>query len=304
MWPYASEAEAIRDVLRLSRGMSYKNALADLPFGGGKSVIIGDPRTNKTVGMMRAMGRAVERLGGRYIIAEDVGTNVHDMDVVSSQTSHVAGLRDRSGDPSPATAYGVFVGIDEAVRRTLRRDSLEGVRVSVQGLGHVGHELCTLLAKAGVNLFVTDIRPENMRTALEEFGAVPVNAGSIYDLDVDVFAPCALGAVINDETIPRLNTSIIAGSANNQLAEERHGIELARRGILWCPDYLINSGGVINISHEMNGSYDRTTAFEQVGRIRDTLSKVMDIADHEGISTSMAADRLAEQRLRRHGQQL
>jgi len=300
MWAYAGENDAIRDVLRLSRGMTYKNAMADLPFGGGKSVIIGDARSMKTPELMAAMGRAVERLAGRYIIAEDVGTSVEDMAVVRTVTSHVAGLKEGgSGDPSPATAHGVFMGIRAAVGYKMRRNSLDGLRVNVQGLGHVGLHLCRQLADEGARLAVADIRREHVEEAVDSFGATPIDPDSIYDVEADVFAPCALGAVINDDTLPRLRVSVVAGSANNQLAENRHGAALAARGILYAPDYVINAGGVINISHELDGGgYDRETAFAHVGRIHDTLLTIFSRADQDGLPTNVAADRIAEERFR------
>jgi leucine dehydrogenase len=301
MWAYADERSAINDVLRLSRGMTYKNALADLPRGGGKSVIIGDARTAKTPALMAAMGRAVEALGGRYIVAEDVGTTVEDMEIVRRHTRHVAGLAQGGGDPSPATAYGVFSGIRAAVAHKLGRTSLDGVRVAVQGLGHVGQNLCRHLAGEGAKLYVTDIWPDNVARVVEEFGATAVAPEAIYDVEADVFSPCALGAVINDDTLPRLAVSIVAGAANNQLAEDRHGAELARRGILYAPDYVINAGGVINISHEqMPGGYDRERAFQHVARIHDTLMLVMERAERDGVPTNTAADRIARERFRPH----
>lgn len=301
MWNYASEDLAVRDVLRLSRGMTYKNALADLPFGGGKSVIIGDSRAHKTPELMAAMGRAVDRLAGRYIIAEDVGTSVEDMAIVHGVTRHVAGLRDGSGDPSPATARGVFMGIRAAVDHRLRRNSLDGLRVNVQGLGHVGWDLCRQLAGEGARLAVSDIRRDTVERAVETFGATPVDAEQIFDVEADVFAPCALGAVIDDSTLPRLRVAVVAGSANNQLAESRHGAELARRGILYAPDFVINAGGVINISYEFGRDgkgYDRAAAFAHVDRIHDTLLTIFQRADAEGIPTNIAADRIAEERFR------
>jgi leucine dehydrogenase len=302
MWAYASEGDAVRDALRLSRGMTYKNALADLPFGGGKSVIIGDARSQKSPELMAAMGRAVDRLAGRYIIAEDVGTSVEDMAVVRNITRHVAGLKDGgSGDPSPATARGVFMGIRAAVDYRLRRNSLDGLRVVVQGLGNVGWDLCRQLADEGVRLSVSDIRQDHVERAVETFGAAPIDTDSIFDVEADVFAPCALGAVINDNTLPRLKVAVVAGSSNNQLAEDRHGALLAERGILYAPDYVINAGGVINISHEFGPSgtgYDRTTAFAHVDRIHDTLMTIFKRADADGVPTNVAADRIAEERFK------
>lgn len=299
LWNYASEEEAIRDVLRLSRGMTYKNALAGLPLGGGKSVIIGDPATPKTPALMTAMGRAVHRLGGRYVIAEDVGTSVEDMEAIRRATPHVAGVENGGGDPSPLTAFGVFQGIRAAVRHKLGRRDLEGVRVAVQGLGHVGEHLCRHLAEAGARLFVTDIRPENIDRIVNRHGAVPIRPDEIYGLDVDVYAPCALGATVNDETLPRLKATIVAGAANNQLSEDRHGTELARRGILYAPDYVINAGGVINISYELDGrSYDRDKAYEHTGRIYGTAMEIFERAARAGMPTNIAADRMAEERFK------
>jgi leucine dehydrogenase len=302
MWPYAGEADAVRDVLRLSRGMTYKNALAGLPLGGGKAVVIGDPRTAKSPALLRALGRAVDRLGGRYIIAEDVGTSVEDMAVVRGATTHVAGLAEGgSGDPSPATAFGVFVGIRAAVRHRMQRDDLAGVHVAVQGLGHVGWHLCRLLAEAGARLSITDIRREVIDRAAFAFNATPVEPAAITTVEADIFAPCALGAVIDDRTLPALKVAIVAGSANNQLAEDRHGEELARRGILYAPDYVINAGGVINISHEFDpGGYDRDRAFRHIAGIGDTLRTIFTRADQERMPTNRMADRVAEERFRPH----
>jgi leucine dehydrogenase len=298
-WNYAAEQEAVRDVLRLSRGMTYKNAMAGLPLGGGKSVIIGDASKIKTPALMTAMGRAVDRLGGRYIIAEDVGTTVEDMEAIRLATSHVAGVATGGGDPSPLTAYGVFQGIRAAVEHRLGRRDLEGIKVAVQGLGHVGEHLCRHLAESGARLFVTDIRPENVERIVARHGAVPVRPDEIYGLDVDVYAPCALGATINDETVPRLKAAIVAGAANNQLAEDRHGAELARRGILYAPDYVINAGGVINILYELDGGrYDRDKAYEHTGRIHETAMEIFEKAAREGVPTNFAADRIAEERFR------
>lgn len=298
MWPYGSEEEAVTDALRLSRGMSYKSALAGLPFGGGKSVIIGDPSTDKSEALWQAMGRFVESLGGQYIIAEDVGTSPADMEIVRQETTHVAGIAEGgSGDPSPATAWGVFVGIKAAVHAKLGRDDLKGIGVAVQGLGHVGYELCQMLAAAGVVLYVADLDRTQLAKAGKEFGATIVDPNAVYDLDVDVFAPCALGAVINDDTIPRLRASIIAGSANNQLAEPRHGVALTKAGILYAPDYAINAGGIINIANE-GPDYSREHAFGQVARIYDTLLEIFAYAQSGGIATDVAAGRLAAQRLK------
>ena len=299
MWPYDSEDEALTDALRLSRGMTYKSALAGLAYGGGKSVVIGDPRRDKSPALFRALGRSVETLGGRYIVAEDVGISVEDVEIMARGTRHVAGVRARgAGDPSPATAYGVLMGIRAAVAHRLGRDSLQGVRVAVQGLGHVGRALCGLLAKEGAALVVTDIHSGTVREVVAELGARAVAPEAIYEAEVEVFAPCALGAVLNDDTIARLHAPVVAGSANNQLAQPRHGAELRRRGILYAPDYVINAGGVIYISHE-GAAFNRARALAHVAEIRDTLAEIFRRADQAGLATSEAADRLAEERFRK-----
>ena len=295
MWDYATEEEAVVDVLRLSRGMTYKNALANLPYGGGKSVIIGDAKKIKTAAMMRAMGRMVERLSGTYIIAEDVGTNPDDMTEIRRGTEHVKGVKGHGGDPSPATAYGVFSGIKASVLHKLGKESLHGVRVAVQGLGHVGYDLANQLRAAGADLVVTDIDRAALDRAARELGAEVVALDAIYDADVDVYAPCALGATVNSETIPRLKASIVAGSANNQLATDADGDALAARGILYAPDYVINAGGVIHIYHE-GPDYDHQRAFAHVGGIGDVLAEIYTLADRDGLATYTAADRLAEQK--------
>jgi leucine dehydrogenase len=295
MWSYASEEEAIADVLRLSRGMTYKNALANLPWGGGKSVIIGDSKTDKTPALMQAMGVAVERLGGRYTVAEDVGTNPDDMVEVNKHTDHVRGVKGKGFDPSPATAFGCFVGIKASVTERLGRSDLKGLRVAVQGLGHVGYDLAQQLRDAGAELVVSDINEGAVAKAAAELGAKAVGLDEIYGQDVDVFAPCALGATINDETIPQLKARVVAGSANNQLAEDRHGQALADRGILYAPDYVINAGGVIHIYHE-GPDYDKQAAFAHVGRIAETLEEIYARSRSAGIPTHEAADRIAEER--------
>lgn len=299
MWPYATEDEALTDALRLARGMTYKSALADLPYGGGKSVIIGDSHTMKSEALFLAMGRFVDSLGGRYVVAEDVGISVDDVDIMARATRHVAGTHAGGGDPSPATAYGVFMGIRAAMAHASNSDTLKGVHVAVQGLGHVGYHVCRYLVEAGARLTVSDIDADAVARAGQEFSAQTVAPEAIYDVAADVFAPCALGAVINDQTIPRLKARIIAGSANNQLAEPRHGVELARRKILYAPDYVINAGGVIYISHE-GPSFDETQALAHVARIHDTLGQIFTRAGQQGIPTSEAADRLAQDRLRGH----
>ncbi|HEY8552862.1 MAG TPA: Glu/Leu/Phe/Val dehydrogenase dimerization domain-containing protein [Thermaerobacter sp.] len=299
MWPYASEEDALVDVLRLSRGMTYKHAAMGLNFGGGKSVIIGDPRRDKSEMLFRAFGQFVDSLGGRYITAEDVGTGTEDMAYIAMETRHVVGLPGRSGDPSPATAYGVFRGMKACLGEAFGDESFQGRVVAIQGLGHVGAHLARLLHEAGARLVVTDIDPERAQRVAAEFGAQVVPPDAIYDVECDVFAPCALGAILNDETIPRLRCRIVAGSANNQLAEPRHGAELARRGILYAPDYVINGGGVIHVADEYApGGYDRDRAFARVATIYDKIKAILAMAREQGITTAEAADRLAEQRIR------
>ena len=298
MWPYATEEDAIVDALRLARGMTYKNAAMGLNFGGGKSVIIGDPRRDKSEMLFRAFGQFVDSLGGRYITAEDVGTAAEDMAYVAMETRHVVGLPGRSGDPSPATAYGVFRGIKACLGEAFGDESFQGRVVAIQGLGHVGAQLARLLHEAGARLVVTDIDPERAQRVAAEFGAQVVPPEAIYDVECDVFAPCALGAILNDDTIPRLRCRIVAGSANNQLAEPRHGEELARRGILYAPDYVINGGGVIHVADEYTpGGYDRDRAYARVATIYDKVKAILTMAREQGITTAEAADRLAEQRI-------
>ncbi len=298
-WPYESEDEALTDVLRLSRGMTYKSALAGLDYGGGKSVIIGDSRRDKTPALFRALGRFIETLGGRYIVAEDVGIDVEDVEAMARETDHVAGIPSRgAGDPSPATAYGVYMGIRAAVQHRLGHDEICGLKVAVQGLGHVGAELCRLLARDGAGLIVSDIHEASVARVVAELGAEAVEPDAIYEAEADVFAPCALGAIINTETIARLGSPIVAGSANNQLAEPDDGRELRRRAILYAPDYVINAGGIIYLSHEGPG-FQHNRAVARVAGIHDTLLEIFRRADAERVPTSEAADRMAEERFRK-----
>ncbi len=298
MWPYRDERAAVTDVLRLSRGMTYKSALAGLPFGGGKSVIIGDPRHDKSEALFRAMGRFVEALGGRYTVAEDVGISVADVEVMARETRFAAGLSAGSGDPSLATAYGVYMGIRAAVKHRLDRDGLAGLSVAVQGAGSVGYHLCRHLADDGAEVLVADIDRDRVERAARDAGARALAPKEVVGAPVDVFAPCALGGVIDDLAVERLQARIVAGAANNQLAEPRHGEALRRRGILYAPDYVINAGGIINISHEGPG-YDRAKAFAHVALIHDTLLAIFARADQQAVPTSEAADRLAEERFSR-----
>jgi leucine dehydrogenase len=295
-WNYASDEEALVDALRLSRGMTYKAAVAGLNLGGGKSVILGDPKVTRREMIFRAHGRFVESLGGRYITAEDVGTSVSDMDYVNMETEHVTGLPGTSGDPSPVTAYGVYRGIKAAAHAKYGSDDLTGKTVAVQGLGHVGYYLCRHLSNDGARLVVTDIDQERVRRVVDEFGAEAVRPDAIYGVDADIYAPSALGATINDETLPELKVQIVAGAANNVLKEERHGDELHRRGILYAPDYVINAGGLINVYGELKG-WSSEQAMRKAGEIYATLVQLFDLAREEGIPTYRAADRIAEQRI-------
>ena len=295
-WNYASDEEAFIDALRLSRGMTYKAAVAGLNLGGGKSVILGDPRTTRREEIFRAHGRFVESLKGRYITAEDVGTSVADMDYVHMETEHVTGRGDTSGDPSPVTAFGTYRGIKATALEKLGSDELRGMRVAVQGLGHVGYYLCQYLAGEGAQLVVTDIDEERVQRVVQEFGAEPVAPDAIYDVEAEVYAPCALGATVNDQTLGRLRVQVVAGAANNVLAEERHGDALHERGILYAPDYVINAGGLINVYGELQG-WTPERSMRKAGEIYGTLLDIYDLAKERGIPTYEAADRLAERRI-------
>lgn len=297
MWNYANSSEALTDVLRLSQGMTYKNAMVDVPFGGGKSVIIGDPKTQKTPELFRAYGRFVESLGGDYICAEDVGTSPKDMEFVAEHTSHVLGRGCTSGDPSPFTALGVFLGIKAAVTYKLKRDSLKGIRVAVQGLGHVGWHLCQQLHAAGAQLWVCDLNDTLTQKAQNDWDATVTTLDDIYQQPVDVFAPCALGAVLNSDTIPQLKAQIVAGSANNQLDTRVDDQRLADAGILYAPDYVINAGGVINVSLERK-QYNPDIAREQIKQISKSLTHIFIRADQEKRPTGEVADILAREHLK------
>jgi leucine dehydrogenase len=297
VWPYASTEEALKDVLRLSRGMTYKSAVAGLNLGGGKAVIIADPKRRDRESLFRAHGRFVETLGGRYITAEDVGTSPTDMEFVKRETKHVAGLLNLSGDPSPVTGYGVYVGMKACAKERWGKDSLAGKTVAVQGAGKVAYYLMKHLREEGAKIITCDIDQEKVNRVVEEFGATGVAVDAIYDAKADIFAPCALGAIINDDTIPRLQVEIVAGGANNQLAETRHGLELEKRKILYGPDYVINGGGVVNVFGELQGwTMDR--AKRKAQEIYDTMLRVFAIASRDKIPSFEAADRLAEERLR------
>lgn len=299
MWMYDSEAEAINDALRLARGMTYKNAAAGLNLGGGKAVIIGDPNKDKNEEMFRAFGRFIQGLNGRYITAEDVGTTVEDMDLIYEETNFVTGISPAfgsSGNPSPVTAYGCYVGMKAAVNEAFGSDSVEGKTVAVQGVGNVAFELCRHLHEEGAKLIVTDINKEAVNRAVEAFDAKAVDPNEIYGVEADIFAPCALGAIINDDTIPMLKVKVIAGSANNQLKEPRHGDIIHEKGIVYAPDYVLNAGGVINVADELLG-YNQERALKKVETIYNNVEKVINISKRDKIPTYMAADRMAEERI-------
>ena len=295
-WQYATDQEAITDALRLSRGMTYKNAVAGLHLGGGKSIIIGDNKIKDREKIFRAHGRFVESLGGRYITAEDVGTSTKDMSYVQMETKHVAGLAGKSGDPSPVTAHGVFRAVQASANRKWGTDSLEGKTVAIQGCGSVGTYLAKELHAAGAKLIVSDIDSAKAARVAQLTGAKIVEGDAIFTADADIFSPCALGGIINDTTIPKLKVEIVAGGANNQLLEERHGDALQAKGILYAPDYVANAGGVINVYGEVVG-WDEQRALDKAEDIYDTILKVFDIAEAKHIPTYEAADRLAELRL-------
>ncbi|WP_421792205.1 Leu/Phe/Val dehydrogenase [Hyphobacterium sp.] len=297
-WTYESSADALNDALRLSQGMSYKNVMADLPIGGGKSVIMKPAGAFDREALFEAFGRAVESLNGHYITAEDVGVSPVDMVSVRKQTRHVTGLPEASGDPSPVTAEGVFRGIRACVRRATGSDDLSGIRVAVQGAaGHVGTYLCGHLHKAGAQIFVADMNVDALEKHKAEFGAVIVDKDNIYDQVVDVFAPCALGSIINPETIDRLKVRVVAGAANNQLAMLEMGAELQRRGILYAPDYVINAGGIINVTGEIRGDYDTAWVQQKLVNLEATLGEILDRAENEGRPSNVIADEMARARL-------
>jgi leucine dehydrogenase len=295
-WNYRNEHEAITDALRLARGMTYKAAVAGLNLGGGKAVIIGDPKTRIREMIFRAHGRFVDSLKGRYITAEDVGTSVEDMSFVQMETEYVSGVAGRSGDPSPVTAFGTYSGIKACAHVRYGDDSLEGKSIAVQGCGHVGYHLCGYLAAEGARLIVTDIDEAKVRRVVEDFKTRAVAPDEIYNVDANIFAPCALGAVVNDRTLPRFRFDIIAGAANNQLEEERHGDILEERGILYAPDYVINAGGLINVYGELS-EWTPDRAKRKAGEIYETLRQLFELARDQGIPTYLAADRLAERRI-------
>jgi leucine dehydrogenase len=300
-YPYSSEDAAVEDVLRLAKGMTYKAAAAGLDLGGGKGVIIGDPQRDKSEELFRAYGRFVDALGGRYITAEDVGTAREDMDVVRRETRWVTGVSEvygGSGDPSPVTAHGVIQGIKAVAMELWNTAELGGRRFAVQGVGKVGYNVVKGLRAEGANVTIADIDVDNLAKAVNDFGVSTTQIPEIHRLECDVFVPCALGGVLNDETIPQLNCAAVAGAANNQLLDHEHGKLIEDAGILYAPDFILNAGGLINVADELRG-YDQKRALAQVEGIFHTLRKVFRIAKLEEITTTQAADRLAEERIRR-----
>jgi len=300
MFNYESEAQAVQDVLRLSRGMSFKAAISGLELGGGKAVIIGDATTEKTEALLRKFGSFVDSLGGKYITAKDVGMNTKDMEYVRMETKHVTGILESmggSGDPSPVTAFGVYMGMKASAKYKWGSDNLDGKTVLVQGVGHVGKNLVKHLTDEGANVIINDINETRLAEIAEQYGAKIVMGDAIYDLDMDIYAPCALGATVNPDTIARLKCEIIAGAANNQLADEdRDGQLCTDKGIVYAPDFLINAGGLINVYSEIKG-YDRVHALNQTRAIYDTTLEILKKAELDGITTHAAALEIAEQRI-------
>ena len=300
MWPYASSADALEDVLRLSKGMSYKNAMADLPMGGGKAVIIGDPQTDKSEALFEAYGTRVNALGGQYITAEDVGTTVRDMEIVARKTNHVSGLKRAGrfgGDPSPKTALGVYLGILAAVKHRLNQPDVSELTVAVQGLGGVGYHLCQLLARAGASLVVADVRPDAVDRVVAELGASPVAPHEILSVDADVLAPCALGGIFDSGSIAKLRAPIIAGGANNQLRTDADGQRLLERGVLYAPDYVINAGGIISVAHEHFSLGGEDEVNDAIGRIPLRLAEIFQRSVSEQRATNVIANELAEEKI-------
>ena len=298
MWNYTNEQDALTDVLRLSRGMTYKNSISGLNLGGGKAVIIGDSHTQKNEALFRRFGQFVDSLNGKYITAEDVGISPQDMVWVNKETNHVAGLPSKSGDPSPVTAYGVYVGMKACAKAQFGTDALAGVKVAVQGAGHVGQYLIKYLTDEGAKVFVTDIHQPTLKEVADKYGATVVGLDEIYDLDVDVYAPCALGATINDQTLKRLKCSIVAGAANNQLEDEViHGKAVMDKGIIYAPDFMLNAGGVINCFAEVDGK-SAEWAMDKASQIYDTTAAIINGSKTSNTPTYAIANKMAEDRIK------
>ncbi len=297
MWTYANEMEALNDVLRLSRGMTYKNSISGLNLGGGKAVIIGDSRTMKSEALFRRFGKFVNSLAGKYITAEDVGISPSDMMWANMETDHVVGLPGKSGDPSPVTARGTYVGMKACAKVQFGSDSLSGKKVAVQGVGHVGEYLVEFLAKEGADIYISDIHEPTLKRVSEKYGAKVVGLDEIYDLDMDIYAPCALGATVNDDTLSRLNCSIIAGAANNQLKlENAHGQAVMDKGMIYAPDFALNAGGVINCYAEVKGLSSEWAA-NKANDIYTTIYDIVKRSKSEGLPTYQIANKMAEERI-------
>jgi leucine dehydrogenase len=297
MWAYNNEMEALTDVLRLSRGMTYKNSISGLNLGGGKAVIIGDARTMKSEALMRRFGKFVNSLAGKYITAEDVGIATSDMVYVNMETNHVVGLPGKSGDPSPVTAHGVYVGMKACAKEQFGSDSLTGKKIAVQGVGHVGEYLVAALAKENAEIYVTDIHEPSLKRVAEKYGAHIVGLNDIYDIDMDIYAPCALGATVNEDTLSRLKCSIIAGAANNQLqVEDVHGRLVMEKGIIYAPDFALNAGGVINCYSEVKG-LSAEWAMTKAEEIYQTIGNIVKRSKLENIPTYQIANKMAEERI-------
>ena len=300
MWNYSSEEEALQDVLRLSRGMTFKASISGLNLGGGKAVIIGDDSKDKTEALMKKFGEYVDSLGGKYITAEDVGMNTKDMEYIREKTKHVTGIPESmggSGDPSPVTAYGVYMGMKASAKFKWGSDSLEGKTILVQGVGHVGENLVKHTIEEGAKVYITDINLSKLAEVSKQYGAEIINGAGIYDMDMDIYAPCALGSTLNTNTINRLKCQIIAGSANNQLSDEVvHGKMIKDKGIVYAPDFLINAGGLINVYSEING-YKKEESLSQTKKIYDTTLEILLKSEEEDITTNKAALLIAEQRI-------
>ena len=304
MWEYRDDSEALTDVLRLSRGMTYKSSLAGLNLGGGKAIIIGNSRTQKNEALIRKFGRFVDSLAGKYITAEDVGITTRDMEYVSMETDHVAGLPEHlggSGDPSPVTAYGVYMGMKACAKEQFGSDSLSGKKILVQGVGHVGEALVGMLVKEGAKVMISDIFQDKIQTIVDAHGVEVIDVEDVYETEMDIYSPCALGATVNDETLSKLRCAIICGAANNQLADEtKHGRAVMDKGIIYAPDYLVNAGGIINCFWEING-YHKEAAMLQTEGIYDTTLDIFKTSAAENIPTYLAANKLAEARIKAIG---
>lgn len=300
MWQYNSEWEALNDVLRLSRGMTFKAAITGLNLGGGKAVIIGDAKTQKNDVMMRRFGEFVHSLSGRYITAEDVGMETHDMDVIRSVTPHVVGVSESiggSGNPSPVTGYGVYMGMKAAAKHQFGTDNLKGKKILVQGIGHVGETVVKHITEEGAEVILNDINEARLEELSKKYNAKIILGNDIYGLDIDIYSPCALGATVNDETIPQLKAKVIAGAANNQLANEvKHGQMLRQKGISYAPDFLINAGGIINVYAEVIG-YDKSESLKRTENIYNTTLEIFNLSEKEGITTHRAAFNIAQSRI-------